>query len=1151
MRKISTKIVSAVLIASMVLGSNGIVTFASEVEDTTEIAFDVSEIETSETDEVAESEDAEAELPDAEDEAAEEISVEEDSTSEEDTVSEEDAAVVIEDEVIIPEDEPVCEETSSEEAFEEELSEEIPESEDIEEELEIEEELSDEENEEELQDEEIEIEEELLEADGNEWGDDTDIAGSTNLSDAVLWRITADGTLIVKGKGEYPKFENDSSYPAWNNNVKDIVSAEIEVEGITNLSNFFAYCDNMREVDLSKLDTSKVTDFSRMFYDCEALTTIDLSDFSTGNATSFDHTFTYCTHLLTLDLSNFATSKVTKMDGMFSNCEKLTTLTLSPKFSTSSVTTMANMFSSCYSLCSIDLSSFDTGKVESFYYMFSDCYSLASIDVSGFTTENCKNFGGMFRWCSRINELDLSSFDTSSATSFSYVFSGDYNLERIKFPSAGLNLSNVDGLYSIFDSCFSLKEVNLLNFRVNDTVGLYWIFESTYPDKIVLPLNHKNTLDWGISEWDYVNLNGASYSKGLDTSKVENLTYVKRDSAYESAGRRFGTTDDIPEELWVEGIPESTDYTGKAITFEVSVFNGTDKLYEGEDYTISYKNNKNVNNPESSKKKPAVIIKGKRDFTGTYEYTFDIKAVDIASPGVSQYCSDKIIVNSKGVLPNPVLSNGGVALKKGTDYKMTVFDTVTEKAVSKITKAGDYKVRLEGKGNYTGVYEYGITAEEGLVDINKVKIKAYSSVDAYDYCDPVQVIKEISYNGTPLVLHTDFSVDPLNVFEVGNNYVVIRGIGKYTGVKKIAFKGTLRKMSGVTVAELPSSVTSVSDIYSIVEETASLTDKQTGRKLELYSDYLVDVTKYDYAKKKATVCFEGINYYTGKITRTIKMNPVDISEDSDNVKMKISPCEYEKGGFGSFVDLLIYYGTETYDYNYADEGIDYTVSGKIIKAGDGYKVKLTIKGKRRFTGTRTETVNMDRNALSDGYINIDAVKYSKKAGNYKTSFTVCDGYGYPLKSGKEYTNVTYRYVNKTTVINKGEEITRLAGSVADKNDIVPVKTVMKVTVDGINYFKGSVSGLYTVNTGTLASAKVTVKAQTFTGSDIFLKPEDITVKVGKTKLTYGTDYEIDPSGYYINRYKGTAYVKIKGCGDYSGEKIVTFKIKAKLFDKFL
>lgn len=73
----------------------------------------------------------------------------------------------------------------------------------------------------------------------------------------------------------------------------------------------------------------------------------------------------------------------------------------------------------------------------------------------------------------------------------------------------------------------------------------------------------------------------------------------------------------------------------------------------------------------------------------------------------------------------------------------------------------------------------------------------------------------------------------------------------------------------------------------------------------------------------------------------------------------------------------------------------------------------------------------------------------------------------------------------------------------------------------------------------VSSLSATVKNQTYTGK---ARTPDVTIKDGSKTLKKGTDYTLT---YKNNKKIGTASVTIKGKGDYSGEKTLTFKIVPK------
>lgn len=72
----------------------------------------------------------------------------------------------------------------------------------------------------------------------------------------------------------------------------------------------------------------------------------------------------------------------------------------------------------------------------------------------------------------------------------------------------------------------------------------------------------------------------------------------------------------LEETTWVAAIPEQT-YTGKKICPKVQIYTDYCQLKEGEDYTLSYRNNQNIGRAE-------IIISGIGKYEGEQHTTFDI-----------------------------------------------------------------------------------------------------------------------------------------------------------------------------------------------------------------------------------------------------------------------------------------------------------------------------------------------------------------------------------------------------------------------------------------------------------------------------------------------------------------------------------------------
>ena len=95
-----------------------------------------------------------------------------------------------------------------------------------------------------------------------------DIAGGVDGD--ITWRIDADGKLTVSGTGDVT---NTDAWP-WASYRENIVSAEVNVTGMTDASGMFSYCSNLNSLDLSNFDTSNVTHMRDMFSGCTGMTKI-------------------------------------------------------------------------------------------------------------------------------------------------------------------------------------------------------------------------------------------------------------------------------------------------------------------------------------------------------------------------------------------------------------------------------------------------------------------------------------------------------------------------------------------------------------------------------------------------------------------------------------------------------------------------------------------------------------------------------------------------------------------------------------------------------------------------------------------------------------------------------------------------------------
>ena len=197
---------------------------------------------------------------------------------------------------------------------------------------------------------------------------------------------------------------------------------------------------------------------------------------------------------------------------------------------------------------------------------------------------------------------------------------------------------------------------------------------------------------------------------------------------------------------------------------------------------------------------------------------------------------------------------------------------------------------------------------------------------------------------------------------------------------------------------------------------------------------------------------------------------------------------------------------------------------------------MVIKGKGNFRGTLSKEFTITSKALDDPEssvtLTVADIPFSDKAGKCISKPILTDADGKKLTAGKDYEKVVYTLEDGTLLSNQ------------DKLD---TRTEVKVSVKGKGAYTGELKGAYRITVSDFAKARISILAQAYTGREITLKPDDVTVKIGGTSLVYGEDYEIIEGSYRNHIKKGKATVTIKGKGNYGGIKTAKFKITARQF----
>lgn len=279
--------------------------------------------------------------------------------------------------------------------------------------------------------------------------------------------------------------------------------------------------------------------------------------------------------VVSMDLSGLDTSHVRSMEAMFYSCYKLRSVDLS-SFDTSNVTNMSAMFCNCYSRrLTLDLTSFDTRNVTDMSDMFHGSH-MRSVDLSSFDTSNVTDMSGMFCGCQELSTLDLSSFDTRKVKNMKEMFGGGtvrcLDLSNFTFPK---------GNYSDFVYCRPFSYL----FSVKLPKKQATFFGKKVLRRCARYVDSDTMKYYSTGKW--LNSKNKAFSPTKIPSKSD--TY-RRQLIFPNAPLTMA----------------SQEYTGKPIkpTLMIDRWDNSNALKRGLDYTVTFKNNKNVGTATA-------VVKGK------------------------------------------------------------------------------------------------------------------------------------------------------------------------------------------------------------------------------------------------------------------------------------------------------------------------------------------------------------------------------------------------------------------------------------------------------------------------------------------------------------------------------------------------------------
>lgn len=430
-------------------------------------------------------------------------------------------------------------------------------------------------------------------------------------------------------------------------------------------------------------------------------------------------------------------------------------------------------------------------------------------------------------------------------------------------------------------------------------------------------------------------------------------------------------------------------YTGQEITPKPTVKNGKEELKEGQDYTLTYEDNKEVGTA-------SVIItgtgaSGRSKYFGMKRVTFQIKAAAMMNKAKVQFtgaavytgsavepaCTVEITFKENGVNVNRTLI-------RDTDYTVTYQNNV---------KAGTATAVFEGKGFYGGTLKktYKITAYDLLADPDKkVEIQ---TLEAYPYMKGGSTPKPVvRFDGKKLTEGTDYTLSYKSNKSAGSvATVTVKGKGNFKGSAVKTYKVDVRDISKEVEGVSGSAIT-VSAADKVYQAKANIYKTKirvldmNGKALSAGSDYDKNVV-YTYAEYINVETTDPSAAPSDKIRKVgDPVGATDIIPAGALIQVEVSAkgSNYQGKATGTYritradvAKAKVTVPQQTYTGKAIEpkaSDITVTLNGMVLSPED-YKVvgysnninkgtaKLTIQGNGNYGGTKTVTFKIKGKSL--------------------------------------------------------------------------------------------------------------------------------------------------------------------------------------------
>ena len=530
------------------------------------------------------------------------------------------------------------------------------------------------------------------------------------------------------------------------------------------------------------------------------------------------------------------------------------------------------------------------------------------------------------------------------------------------------------------------------------------------------------------------------------------------------------TAETVKKVSYVKGYTKASQYAPKT-TVTATVDGKAVTLEEGKDYTISYKFN-------TTNMIDGIIITtvqitnpnymGAATEDSVFENITRISKRDLSKCTVTVEPKSYTYTGAT-VKPTLKVMDGEEPLTEGVDYEIVGYKNAKDVGTATVILQGIGDNANPADGIYDSTTTLSATYEITAANAADIKVEFAGGNTGTVYTGNVikPTIYKVTLNGNDVSKQFDFVYPNTNV-NVGTGHVILKPVAgnkNFTGQKDAEFKITPRALEG----ELK--VYDENGTPYTVGRNGILYEYKNGEKKKVY--FAVDGKPHTFAKAVFTP--------TGDYAKYVTENDYEIV----------------------YVDNTYGKSEETYEDSELGRGIAH----------------IAVVGKGNFTGTQKVTDSTD--AVYYTVEGADYKFYIKKYEIMKQHVTIADGEyaaGQPVRP-----NVTVTVGGKTLVENQDYKLTYSAIS-----DLTNGKT-MKVTVHGINGYKGEITGTWGVVKKNVANTQVVLdKAQYKKGEKPSVTVYNSGVKVADTEYTVSyTDDNVTVTANKDSKYyTGSQTVKV-------------------------